>query len=97
MLFLFILVGLDIISTNPAIEGNPLTIYLWAQFGIFFSAWIKMGQVLLFGFLCFSAKRIAKPYEWTIAKKILLGLTKIIVIVYIFVVSWNVFLSIFLQ
>lgn len=89
------LVALDIFSTNPVIEGNPLTLYLWAQFGIFFSAWIKIGQVLLFGVLCFSAKRIAKPNEWIAAKKILLGLLGILVAFYIFVVSWNVILSIF--
>jgi hypothetical protein len=92
---LFILVALDIFSTNPVIEGNPLTLYLWAQFGIFFSAWIKIGQVLLFGVLCFSAKRIAKPNEWVLAKKILFGLLKILVAFYTFVVTWNVTLSIF--
>lgn len=94
-LLLFMLVALDIFSTNPVIEGNPLTLYLWAQFGIFFSAWIKIGQVLLFGVLCFSAKRIAKPNEWVAAKKILLGLLGILVAFYIFVVSWNIILSIF--
>jgi len=91
---LFILVALDIFSTNPAIEGNPLTLYLWAQFGIFFSAWIKIGEVLLFGVLCFSAKRIAKPNEWIIAKRILFGLIKILVAFYTFVVTWNVTLSV---
>jgi hypothetical protein len=92
---LFILVTLDIFSTTPVIEGNPLTLYLWAQFGIFLSAWIKIGQVLLFGVLCFSAKRTAKPNEWAVAKKILLGLLRILVAFYIFVVSWNITLSIF--
>ncbi len=94
-LLLFMLIILDILSTNPVIEGNPLTLYLWAQFGIFISAVIKIGQVLLFGVLCFSAKRIAKPNEWIIAKKILLGLTKFLVAFYIFIVSWNIILSIF--
>jgi hypothetical protein len=75
---LFVLVALDILSTNPTIEGNPLTLYLWAQFGILTSAWIK---------------RIAKPNEWITSKKILLGLTKILVAIYIFVVSWNITLS----
>jgi len=91
---LFILVALDIISTNPAIEGNPLTLYLWSQFGIFFSAGIKLGEVLLFGVLCFSAKKIAKPNEWIIAKKILFGLIRMLVAFYTFVVTWNVTLSI---
>ncbi|MDH5770425.1 MAG: hypothetical protein OEZ25_03965 [Candidatus Bathyarchaeota archaeon] len=94
-LLLFILVALDIFSTNPVIEGNPLTLYLWAQFGIFFSAWIKIGQVLFLGVLCFSAKRIAKPNDWIITKKILFGLLKILVAFYTFVVTWNVTLSIF--
>jgi len=93
---LFILVVLDIFSTNPITEGNPLTLYLWAQLGIFLSAWIKIGQVLLFGVLCFSAKKVAKPNEWLAARKILLGLLRILVAFYIFVVSWNVVLSIFL-
>jgi hypothetical protein len=92
---LFTLVILDIFSTNPIIEGNPLTLYLWAQFGIFLSAWVKIGQVLVFGVLCFSAKRVAKPNEWNVAKKILLGLLRILVAFYIFVVSWNITLSIF--
>jgi len=92
---LFILIVLDIFSTNPAIEGNPLTLYLWAKFGIFFSAGIKIGEVLLFGVLCFSAKRIAKPNEWVLAKKFLSGLLKILVAFYTFIVTWNVTLSIF--
>jgi len=91
---LFILVALDIFSTNPAIEGNPLTLYLWAQFGIFFSAGIKIGEVLLFSVLCFSAKKIAKPNEWVLAKKILFGLLKILVAFYTFIVTWNITLSI---
>jgi len=93
-LLLCILIALDILSTNPVIEGNPLTLYFWAHFGILFSSWIKIGQVLLFGALCFSVKRIAKPKEWGFAKKILLGLLKILVAFYTFIVTWNVTLSI---
>ena len=92
-LFLFGLILLDIFTTNPAFEGNPFTLYVWAQFGIFLSAWIKIGQVLLFGIICFSAKRIAKPNEWFVTKKILLGILKLLVAFYTFVVSWNLFLS----
>jgi len=92
-LLLFILVALDILSTNPAFEGNPFTLHMWAHFGIFLSAWIKIGQVLFFGIVCFSAKRISKPNEWFVTKKILLGILKVLVAFYMFVVSWNLFLS----
>jgi hypothetical protein len=75
-------------------EGNPLTLYMWAHFGILLSAWIKIGQVLLFGILCFSAKKIAKPKEWSFAKKILTGLLKILVAFYTFIVTWNLTITI---
>jgi hypothetical protein len=93
-LLLYILVAFDILSTNPAIEGNPLTLYIWAQFGILLSAWIKIGQVLLFGALCFSAKKIAKPNDWVFAQKILTALLKILVAYYTFIVTWNLTLLI---
>jgi hypothetical protein len=95
LLLLYILIALDILSTNPVMEGNPFTLYLWAQFGIFFSAWIKIGQVLLFGLFCFSVKRVAKPNEWIFARKIVFGLLKILVAYYSFIVAWNVTISIF--
>jgi hypothetical protein len=95
LLLLYILIALDILSTNPVMEGNPFTLYLWAQFGIFFSAWIKIGQVLLFGLFCFSVKRVAKPNEWIFARKIVFGLLKILVAYYSFIVAWNVTILIF--
>lgn len=94
---LLILVVLDIFTTTPAFEGNPFTLYLWAQIGIFLSAWIKIVQVLFFGVLCYSAKRVSKPNEWFLAKKVLHGILLILVAFYIFVVSWNVILSLFLK
>lgn len=93
-LFLLLLVILDIFTTNPAYEANPFALYMWAQIGIFFSALIKIGQVLFFGLLFISAKKIAKPTEWPFVKKILWGAHFILVAFYIFVVTWNVTLSV---
>ena len=93
---MLILVVLDIFTTTPAFEGDPFTLYLWAQIGIFLSAWIKIGQVLFFGALCYSAKRVSKPSEWLLAKKILRGILILLVSFYTFVVSWNLILSLFL-
>ena len=95
--FLLILVVLDIFTTTPAFEGNPFTLYLWAQIGIFLSAWIKIGQVLFFGLLCLSAWRVSKPNEWFLTKKVLQGTLIILVAFYVFVVSWNVTLSLFFK
>jgi hypothetical protein len=90
-LFLFLLTILDILTTNPVYESNPFTLYMWAQMGVFLSAWIKIGQVLFLGVLCISAKKIAKPTEWLLAKKTLLAVFVILVSFYIFVVTWNLF------
>jgi len=94
-LFLLLLVVLDILTTNPSYESNPLTLYVWSQIGIFLSAWIKIGQVLFLGVLCVSAKKIAKPTEWPFAKKTLLGILVVLVAFYIFVVTWNVCIHVF--
>jgi hypothetical protein len=89
-----LLILLDIFTTTPTLEGNPVTLYMWAQIGIFLSAWIKIGQVLFFGVMCFTAKRVAKPTEWLFVRKILVGILVMLVAFYIFVVSWNVILSV---
>jgi len=80
---------LDILTTNPSYESNPFALVIWAQMGFLLSAWVKIGQVLFLGVLCVSAKKIAKPDEWILAQKILLGILIILVAFYIFVVVWN--------
>jgi len=93
-LFLLLLNIFDVLVTNPAYESNPFTLYIWGQIGIFLSAWIKIGLVLFFGVLCASAKKVTKPIEWAFARKILLGILVVLVAFYIFVVTWNLILSV---
>jgi hypothetical protein len=62
---------------------------MWAQIGIFFSAWIKISQILLLGALCACAKKIAKPTEWNFAQKALLEILIVLTVFYAFVVTWN--------
>jgi hypothetical protein len=83
---------LDILVTNPAYEANPFTLYLWGKIGIFLSATIKIGLVLSFGLLYASAKKFAKPTEWSFARNIFRGILAVLVAFYIFVVSWNLVL-----
>jgi hypothetical protein len=83
---------LDILVTNPAYEANPFTLFMWSTLGLFLSAWIKIGQVLLFGVLCVLAKEVAKPAEWSFVKKLLESTLVILVAFYLFVVAWNLFL-----
>jgi hypothetical protein len=80
---------LDILVTNPAYEANPFTLYLWGKIGFFLSAWVKIGLVLIFGALCICVKRIAKPMEWEFSSKLLGGILVVLVIFYLFVVTWN--------
>ncbi len=96
-LFLLLLNVLDILVTNPTYESNPFTLYIWGQIGIFLSAWIKIGLVLFFGVLCLSAKKAAKPNEWSFARKLLLETLIVLVAFYIFVVAWNTVLFVSLS
>ena len=91
-LFLLYLNIFDILVTNPAYEANPLTLYLWGEIGIFLSATIKVGLVLVFGVLYVSAKKFAKPTEWPFAREIFRGLLVLLLVFYIFVVTWNLVL-----
>lgn len=83
---------MDILVTNPAYESNPFTLYLWGNMGIFLSAGIKIGQVLFFGVLCALTKKVAKPTEWSFARKLLQGILVFLVAFYTFVVAWNIIL-----
>jgi len=64
---------------------------MWAQMGIFLSAWIKIGQVLFLGALCACAKKIAKPTEWIFTQKALRGILIVLTAFYAFVVAWNLY------
>lgn len=80
---------LDIATTMPLYEANPVTLYLWGQIGIFLSAWVKIGLVLLFGILCVVAKKVAAPHEWKFTSKVFGALLVLLVAYYVFVVTVN--------
>lgn len=92
-LLLLLLNVLDIFTTVPAREVNPVTLYAWELLGFFPAAWSKIGLVLFFGLLCLVAWKMAKQDDWKLAKKLFLGLLKALVAFYVFVVSTNVFVS----
>jgi len=91
-LSLLLLNVFDVLVTNPVYEFNPFTLYIWGQIGIFLSAWIKIGLVLLFGALCAFTKKVAEPTDWLFARKMLLGILIVLVSFYTFVVTWNIIL-----
>lgn len=94
LLSLFCLNVLDIIVTNPALESNPLTLLMWGKIGFFLSAFVKLSLVFVFGVLCIVAKRVAKPVEWDLTSRLLLGILVTLVAYYLIVVLWNVLLMI---
>jgi hypothetical protein len=57
------------------------------------AACFKMGLVLFFGLLCVVAQKVADPNEWNLAKRVFLGLMRVLVAFYAFVVISNVALS----
>jgi hypothetical protein len=83
----------DVLTTVPAYEANPVTLYVWGQIGFFLAACFKMGLVLFFGLLCVVAQKVADPNEWNLAKRVFLGLMRVLVAFYAFVVISNVALS----
>ncbi len=86
---LFLLNILDIATTTPLYEANPVTLYLWGQIGIFLSAWVKIGLVLLFGALCVAAKKVAAPHEWKFTRQVFKAILIVLVAYYTFVVTVN--------
>jgi len=95
-LSLFILNILDIITTNPNCELNPVTLYIWGRIGFFLAAWVKMVLIVLFGVLCLAIKKVATPDEWQFSRR-LLGATLIILVAfYTFVVSINLSIQAFM-
>jgi len=86
---LFLLNILDIATTSPLYEANPVTLYIWGQIGIFLSAWVKIGLVLVFGALCATAKKVVAPHEWKITSQVFKALLIVLVAYYAFVVAMN--------
>lgn len=89
-LLLLLLNVSDILTTVPAYEVNPVTLYIWEQLGFFSAAWFKIGLVLFFGLLFIAAQKVTSPNEWSFTEKVFLGLLKILVAFYAFVVLMNV-------
>ncbi len=87
---LFLLNVLDVATTIPVWEANPITLFLWGRIGGFLSAWVKLGLVLFFGVLCLAAWKMATAQEWLFAEKIFRGILVILVTYYVFVVANNV-------
>jgi hypothetical protein len=87
---LFLLNVLDVATTIPVWEVNPITLFLWSGIGGFLSAWVKLGLVLLFGALCMAAWKVASAQEWLFAKKVFRGVLIVLVAYYVFVVANNV-------
>lgn len=81
---------LDILTTVPAYEANPVTLYIWGRVGFFLAAWFKIGLVLFFGLLSVVAQKVADENEWAFAEKVFLGLLRVLVTFYVFVVIINV-------
>jgi hypothetical protein len=86
---LFLLNILDIATTTPMNESNPVTLFLWGQIGIFLSAWFKIGLVLLFGILCVAAKKVTTPHEWKFTSQVFRAILILLVAYYVFVVAVN--------
>jgi len=86
---LFLLNVLDIATTKPLYESNPVTLFLWGQIGIFLAAWFKIGLVLLFGTLCVVAKKVTNSHEWEFTSQVFTAILILLVAYYAFVVSVN--------
>jgi hypothetical protein len=80
----------DILTTVPAYEANPLTLYFWQRIGFLPAAWFKIGLVLFLGVLFILAQKAATPREKNFAEKVFLGLLRALVAFYVFVVLVNI-------
>ena len=86
---LLLLNVLDIATTRPLYESNPVTLFLWGQIGILLAAWFKIGLVLLFGILCVAAKKVTSPHEWEFTSQVFRAMLTLLVAYYAFVVTVN--------
>lgn len=91
---LFLLNVLDIATTTPLYESNPVTLFLWGQIGIFLAAWFKIGLVGLFGMLCVVAKKVTSPHEWEFTSQVFRAILILLVVYYAFVVTMNVIVTV---
>jgi len=91
---LFLLNVLDIATTTPLYESNPVTLFLWGQIGIFLSAWFKIGLVLFFGILCVVAKKVTNPHEWELTSQVFRAILILLVAYYAFVVTVNLIVTV---
>ncbi len=89
LLALFWLNIFDILISNPTYEANPVTLYLWGRMGIFLSAWLKIGLVLLLGGVCQITRLVATPTDWALSRKLLRGMLIVLVAFYTFLALWN--------
>ena len=80
----------DILTTVPAYEVNPVTLYIWGRLGFFLAAWFKIGLVLFFGLLFVVAQKVANPNERDFAERVFVGLLRVLVVFYVFVFLINV-------
>jgi hypothetical protein len=87
---------LDIVTTIPNRELNPVTLCIWGKIGFFLAAWAKIGLVALFGALCLAIKKVATPDEWHFASRLLGAVLTILVAFYIFVVAINLSVHVFM-
>lgn len=96
-LSLFMLNILDVVTTIPNYELNPVTLYIWDKIGFFLAAWVKIGLVVLFGVLCLAIKKVATPDEWHFAGRLLRAILTILVAFYIFIVAINLGIHVFVR
>jgi hypothetical protein len=83
---------MDILFTNPSREANPVTLLSWARIGIFTSACMKIGSVLLFGILCAITKKVTSQTDRSFAAGLMRKILIVLVAFYTFVVAWNIIL-----
>jgi len=97
VLSLFMLNVLDILTTIPNCEINPVALYIWDKIGFFPAAWVKISLVVLFGVLCLAIKKVATPDEWHFARRLLGAILTILVAFYILVVAINLSVHVFVR
>lgn len=88
---------LDIVTTSPNYELNPVTLYIWDKIGFFLAAWVKISLVVLFGVLCLAIRKVATLEEWHFARRFLGAVLIILVVFYIFVVTINLSIHAFMR
>ena len=86
---LLLLNVLDIATTVPRYEINPVTLLFWQKIGIIPSALFKIGLVIIFGGLLLVAKRVVNSNEWEFTSNLFEKILILLVAYYAFVVTSN--------